>query len=70
MGLRFMRAKLVTCPGTAKTELIEYLDTPLGMLVVSCTRSAGAVLHCQRLCVELPDRARRCSSERLVSIRV
>jgi hypothetical protein len=65
MLIDVMRSKLVTCPESAHLELIEYVDTPLGMLIASCTRSAsGHPLTCQRLCAARLDRRRACHAER------
>lgn len=33
-----MAYQLVTCPETARLEMIEYEDSPLGMLIVECSR--------------------------------
>jgi len=33
-----MAYQLVTCPETARLEMIEYEDSPLGMLIIECSR--------------------------------
>jgi hypothetical protein len=52
--------KLVTCPGTEQLELVEYVETPLGMLIYRCSRFRPVcALDCTRQCaVKLQQRAR------------
>jgi hypothetical protein len=53
-----MAIKLVTCPETAHLEEIEYVSSPLGMLIVRCSRDCPVT--CTRLCAARFDaRARR-----------
>lgn len=55
-----MPSKLVTCPESAHLEEIEYEETPLGMLVTSCTRfTPPCAVDCRRYCTALLDRRRR-----------
>lgn len=57
---------LVTCPETAHLENIEYLDSPLGMLITSCTRfSPACAVTCERLCAARLDHKRRAQEELL-----
>ena len=49
--------RLITCPESAHLELIEYDDTPFGMLVVACSRSKPACsVNCPRTCAARLDR--------------
>jgi hypothetical protein len=50
--------KLVTCPGTEQPELVEYVETPLGMLIYRCSRFRPVcALDCTRGCaVKLQER--------------
>jgi hypothetical protein len=49
--------KVVTCPETLVVEMIEYADTPLGMLIHRCTRFRPAcALDCTRDCAALFER--------------
>ncbi len=52
--------KLVTCPATEQLELVEYADTPLGMLIYRCSRFRPVcALDCTRRCaVKLQELAR------------
>ncbi len=46
-----MSKALVSCPATDTTELIEFLDTPLGALVHACSRFRPATaMACGRAC--------------------
>lgn len=70
----------VTCPETAHLEEIEYVDSPVGMLITSCTRfSPASAVTCNRECAARLDRKRRgadghaadaCGATTLVNIRV
>ncbi len=51
-----MKSMLVTCPETAHLETIEYLHSPLGMLIKSCTAFASCMLDCPRTCAARFDR--------------
>lgn len=52
-----MAYRFVTCPDTAHLELIQYDDTPLGMLIVGCSRLRGAcAVDCPRTCAARLDR--------------
>lgn len=59
--------RLVTCPETAHLELIDYEDTPLGMLIRECSRFRPAcAITCTRTCAARLDQAARrrsCTSE-------
>ncbi len=49
--------KLVTCPETERLELVEYLDTPLGMLIHRCSKFRPVcALNCTRNCAAVLDR--------------
>jgi len=55
-----MAHRLVTCPETAHLELLEYEDTPCGMLVVACSRFRPAcAVECPRTCAARLDRRGR-----------
>lgn len=56
-----MACKRVTCPESAHLEMIEFEDTPLGMLIASCTR--GGFLDCPRTCAARLDRRDRAFDE-------
>jgi hypothetical protein len=46
-----MPSRFVTCPETAHLETIDYVDSPLGMLVTGCSRFVPACsLCCPRTC--------------------
>jgi hypothetical protein len=46
-----MPHRFVTCPETAHLEKIEYLDSPLGMLISTCSRyESPCDLGCTRAC--------------------
>ena len=50
--------RMVTCPETAHLELIEYDDTPLGMLIRGCSRFRPAcAIACSRTCAARFDQA-------------
>lgn len=52
--------RLVTCPETAHLELIEYDDTPLGMLIRECSRfRPPCAITCGRACAARLDQAAR-----------
>jgi hypothetical protein len=46
---------LVTCPETAHLEEIQYVDSPLGILISGCSRLAEDGM-CTRECAALMDR--------------
>ena len=49
--------RLLTCPETAHLEMIEYDDTPFGMLVVACSRfRPPCAVNCPRTCAARLDR--------------
>jgi hypothetical protein len=55
-----MAYRLVTCPETAHLELLEYAQTPLGMLTLGCSRfRPPCAVGCQRTCAALLDRRAR-----------
>ena len=55
-----MALKLVTCPETAHLEEIEYVDTPVGMVIEACSRFRPAcAVTCARTCAARLDRRRR-----------
>lgn len=54
-----MPRMLVTCPETAHLEQIEYIDSPLGMLIVGCSAFEPAcAVRCARTCAARLDRKR------------
>jgi len=49
--------KLVTCPESELLELVEYLDTPLGMLIHRCSKFRPVcAMTCTRSCAVVLDR--------------
>lgn len=50
-----MVRRLVTCPETAHLEEIEYVDSPLGILISECSRLPEGEI-CTRECAALMDR--------------
>jgi hypothetical protein len=63
-GMRVMAVKLITCPESAHLEQIEYMDTPLGLLIHRCSRFEPAcTVSCARECAARLDRKRRLSEE-------
>lgn len=60
-----MAYQLVTCPETAHLEMIERDDSPVGMLIVRCSRfRPPACLACPRTCARNFDRRGREVCER------
>lgn len=55
-----MAYRLVTCPESAHLELIEYEESPCGMLIVGCSvfRPPCAV-DCARICAGRLDQRNR-----------
>lgn len=52
-----MPSQLVTCPETAHLEMIEYEESPVGMLLTSCSRFRPAcAVTCPRTCSSRFDR--------------
>lgn len=55
-----MAYRLVTCPESAHLELIEYDDTPCGMLILGCSRfRPPCAVGCSRTCAARFDRRNR-----------
>lgn len=54
-----MPCKYVTCPESAHLEMIELEDTPLGILITSCSRFAPGCIECPRTCAARLDRRDR-----------
>jgi len=49
--------RLVTCPETAHLELIEYEETPVGKVIVACSRFRPVcAIDCPRTCAARLDR--------------
>ena len=49
--------RLVTCPDTAHLELIDYEDTPFGMVITACSRfRPSCAVRCPRTCAARLDR--------------
>jgi hypothetical protein len=52
-----LRKLLVTCPETSRSEEIEYLNHPLGVLIARCTAFGdGCRIRCERACAARLDR--------------
>ena len=50
--------RLVTCPETAHLELIEYDESPIGILIRGCSRYRPACdVQCPRTCAARLDQA-------------
>jgi len=57
-----MASRFITCPETAHLEMIEYEDTPLGMLIHACSQYRPACdVSCPRTCAARLDRRARSS---------
>jgi hypothetical protein len=55
-----MAYRLVTCPDTGHLEIIEYADSPCGMLILGCsTFRPPCTLDCPRTCAARLDQRRR-----------
>jgi hypothetical protein len=55
-----MAYRLVTCPDTAHLELIEYDESPCGMLILGCsTFRPPCQINCPRTCAARLDQQRR-----------
>jgi len=55
-----MAYRLVACPDTMHLELIEYDDSPCGMLILGCsTYRPPCRLDCSRACAARLDQRRR-----------
>jgi len=55
-----MASRLITCPETAHLELIDFDDSPLGMLISGCSRFQPAcAAKCPRTCAARFDRRDR-----------
>lgn len=49
--------RLITCPETAHLELIEYEETPMGLVIAACSRFRPACQpSCPRTCAARLDR--------------
>jgi len=54
-----MASMLVTCPESAHLEKIDYVDTPLGMLIQRCSAFGGdCEPDCPRTCAARLDQKR------------
>ena len=51
-----MAYRLVTCPETAHLEMIDYEDTPHGMVIATCTQFRTCTETCPRTCAARLDR--------------
>jgi hypothetical protein len=61
-----MAHRFVTCPETGHLEWIQYVDSPLGMLVASCTRyEPRCDVACPRTCAARFDLRARLAQPRL-----
>jgi hypothetical protein len=58
-----MATKLVTCPESAHLEQIEYEATPLGLLIVTCSKFQPGCVDCERTCAARLDQKHRLSAE-------
>ena len=64
-----MAHRPVTCPETAHLEMIEYDDTPLGLLILRCTRFlATCSVECPRTCAARLDQRERDSLETMLEV--
>jgi hypothetical protein len=55
-----MAYRLVTCPDTAHLELIEFDESPCGMLILGCsTFRPPCEIDCPRTCAARLDQRRR-----------
>jgi hypothetical protein len=51
-----MAYRLVTCPESAHLELIEYADTPCGLLILGCSSfGPPCAVNCPRTCAARLD---------------
>lgn len=49
--------RLITCPETAHLEMIEYEQTPYGIVIAACSRFRPAcAVNCPRTCAARLDR--------------
>ena len=63
-----MSYQLVTCPESAHLELIEYADTPCGLLILECSRfEVSGDVDCPRTCAARFDRRQR-TLERILAV--
>jgi hypothetical protein len=61
-----MASILLTCPESAHLEKIEYVDHPLGMLIVRCSAYPGdCPPACPRTCAKRLDQKRQLHQKRL-----
>jgi hypothetical protein len=64
-----MAHRLVTCPETAHLELIECDDSPIGLLILRCTRfDAPCPVECPRTCAARIDRRERVALETMLEV--
>jgi hypothetical protein len=55
-----MERKRITCPETSHLELIDYEQTPLGIVIAGCSRFLPRCsLACSRECAACLDRRSR-----------
>ncbi len=57
-----MERKAITCPRSGHLEVIDYEPTPLGLIVLGCTRSSPGELRCTCECARRIDRRDRSTS--------
>ncbi|HWU88133.1 MAG TPA: hypothetical protein VN253_12690 [Kofleriaceae bacterium] len=54
-----MAYQLVTCPETARVEIVEHDETPCGTLILGCSSfGAHCAMDCPRTCAARLDRRR------------
>jgi len=59
-----MASRLITCPETAHLELIDFDDSPLGMLISGCSRfQLACAVSCPRTCAARFDRRDRAETD-------
>lgn len=64
-----MAHRPVTCPETAHLEIIEYNDTPLGLLILDCTRfHSTCAVECPRTCAARLDQCTRDDLETMLEV--
>jgi hypothetical protein len=51
-----MAYRMITCPETAHLEMIDYEDTPCGMVISTCSRFRSCEETCPRTCAARFDR--------------
>jgi hypothetical protein len=55
-----MPTMLITCPESAHLEEIDFIQSPLGILIRRCSAAPGKCLRCPRTCATRLDRKLAC----------